>query len=475
MKLNLLISSIFLIPSLAVTTSRHLREGESGRSTHGGGDSGGNGGGGGDRNKDSSDTHGGGDSGGNGGGGGDRNKDSSDDRGHPDREEPNLVTITGCDASLECNLHSGQVGTFVCRSWTHPVLGDTQYRPLCIPNDRAWSTDVCGCCLDEESGSELECPSRPEFINLDCANSTQPDAATGDDGLDSQVERAADREFHDQAQDRQFICRDLINPFTGAEQATTLLVPIDHAVTGDTCGCCETTGCPELDESRRRPDLFTRPDFIEKSCAFEDEANNIACDLRPSGREEQGNETSTQGFFVCREMFDPRGSGGSRKEAVCISETRAWETDECGCCDGQDCPVNPPTVDIDCSMNTTNVDHSCDLQSGEKGVFVCRTIFNPFDGQAHERGFCIPVSRGWVTDVCGCCENSCPTSPTDGFDTEAAQLEGLALEVPDNYGIDSSTAALTEGSSTAMTSKPATSSVFFSAALIITAFGTFSL
>ena len=145
--------------------------------------------------------------------------------------------------------------------------------------------------------------------------------------------------------------------------------------------------------------IFTRPDFVEKSCAS-DAANLIPCDLHPAraqdgtGDEQPTTATATtEGFFVCREFYDPRGLGESRQEAVCISEDRAWETDECGCC-GTDCPERPRAVEIDCSVETTGEDNSCELTNGEAGVFVCRTVFHPFDGQARERGFCIPPNMG---------------------------------------------------------------------------------
>jgi hypothetical protein len=386
---------------------------------------------------------------------GDSNKRTDEDRPRPpfaEDWEPEYVTI-GCDSSLECDLRNGQAGSFVCRSWTHPILGDAQFRPLCVPNDRAWTTDECGCCLDE-AGVELECPLRPDFTTLQCDNSTQPDLP--DDAVLSQVDRQVDHQV-DRAstdnnfarEDRQVICRDLVNPFTGANQPTTLFAPNNRAVEGDTCGCCESTGCPERGENGRDPEeLFPRPDFIEKSCAAD--VNYIPCDLRPVQEEDGGgNGTSTQGFFACREFYDPRGLGESRQEAVCISESRAWETDECGCC-GEDCPERPRAVDVDCSIDATGNDHSCDMQSGEAGVFVCRTIFHPFDGQLRERGFCIPANRGWVTDVCGCCEEGCPTTPGDGFDTEATQLAVLAMEVPEDYGIDSTAATMMVGDSGAM-------------------------
>ena len=47
------------------------------------------------------------------------------------------VTIE-CDAANSCETRDGDVGTWACRSLTHPVSGETLSRALCIPNDRAW-------------------------------------------------------------------------------------------------------------------------------------------------------------------------------------------------------------------------------------------------------------------------------------------------------------------------------------------------
>jgi len=47
--------------------------------------------------------------------------------------------------------------------------------------------------------------------------------------------------------DRQFICRDHINPFTGETQSKTFFVPEDRSMEGDTCGCCDGQ-CPFSEE-----------------------------------------------------------------------------------------------------------------------------------------------------------------------------------------------------------------------------------
>lgn len=241
--------------------------------------------------------------------------------------------------------------------------------------------------------------------------------------------------------DRQFVCRDLINPFTGEEESVTILAPKSRSIEGDTCGCCDGNCTLSKDGT------FERPDFIEKSCAVEDPENAINCDL-PSRKD----DNSTDGFFVCREFFDPRGLGESRKEAVCISADRALETDQCGCC-GDVCPENPRNVDIDCSVNRQEEeDHECQFRSGESGVLVCRSIFHPFDGLVRERSFCIRPDNAWITDVCGCCEEGCPSRGSDGrYDDEATQLQVLALEVPEDAHESTETVAAALGSSSGST------------------------
>jgi hypothetical protein len=44
----------------------------------------------------------------------------------------------------------------------HPIDGQIEERSLCIPSDRAWVTDMCGCC-------DSECPTAPEggFVDED--------------------------------------------------------------------------------------------------------------------------------------------------------------------------------------------------------------------------------------------------------------------------------------------------------------------
>jgi hypothetical protein len=285
----------------------------------------------------------------------------------------------------------------------------------------------------DETGANLECPVRPDFVTLQCADSTQPDnldelipvQANLNEGLPFGLNRADLG-----SSDFQFICRELINPFTGKVQPTTLFEPEDRSIDGDICGCCD--GVCSLPD---RP-MFERPQFIEKSCSAEDSNSHIPCEMPPPNDELDGE--LNEGFFVCRTFLDPRGIEESRKEAICISGDRAFETDECGCCGG-DCPEQPRNVDIDCSGDSS-VDQECQFKNGESGVFVCRTIFHPLGGQVHQRSFCIPPDRAWITDVCGCCEDGCPTARSGAFDDESTQLEAMALEVPDDTSTEEAAA-----------------------------------
>lgn len=325
--------------------------------------------------------------------------------------QPDLTEIT-CSTDYDCALPNGEDGTFVCRGLYHPITGESKSKAICIPNDRAWVTDECGCCGED-------CPEQPEFVDLTCEDEE-------DQTLDSvAVSRAADHQggpFSDSDVDMDIVCRNLVNPFTGEETPTTIPVPVNRGLDGDTCGCCDGV-CPKPGEQK-----FPRPDLTDITCEAED---LITCELPKRGGK-NGDDTDSQdsAVFVCREMYNPL-TGVSKQEAVCIPPDRAWETDTCGCC-GEDCPERPAPVEIDCE----EAEQSCDLRSGEEGVFVCRSVFHPLDGQVEERSLCIPSDRAWVTDTCGCCESGCPTTPEGGFDDEDTQLYSMALEAPEEYALD---------------------------------------
>jgi hypothetical protein len=70
------------------------------------------------------------------------------------------TNLTTCDEEFVCvfghRRHHHQQhdrndevnGTFVCRTTFHPITGEPFSRVRCIPTDRAWETDICGCCGD---------------------------------------------------------------------------------------------------------------------------------------------------------------------------------------------------------------------------------------------------------------------------------------------------------------------------------------
>jgi hypothetical protein len=326
--------------------------------------------------------------------------------GFPGQEfEFNLTSIS-CDAAYDCEMHNGDPGVFVCRVMFHPITGEESSRAQCIPSDEAWGTDGCGCCGED-------CPEQPDFIDNGCANTTQGVANTTQEVANTTQDVAFERHNRPGGADADVdvVCRTMTNPFTGDEMPMTLPIPADRGLDGDMCGCCDG-GCPEPGE-----EIFERPDFVEKSCETE---GLIACDI-PHRRGEDGSEE--QGFFVCREMFNAR-TGDSEQEALCISEDRAWETDDCGCC-GEDCPINAAPVDIACTEEA----EICELRHGqEEGIFVCRSVFHPIYGESQELSLCIPSDKAWVTDTCGCCDSGCPSEPEDGFNDEDAQLVNMTLE-----------------------------------------------
>lgn len=60
---------------------------------------------------------------------------------------PAFVNITCSSPELtSCNLPMGDQGFFVCRTRYDPRSGTNKTFPMCIQSDRAFETDVCGCC-----------------------------------------------------------------------------------------------------------------------------------------------------------------------------------------------------------------------------------------------------------------------------------------------------------------------------------------
>lgn len=84
----------------------------------------------------------------------------SDTCGCCDDDCPATRIDLACDQEEEepptCNLTSGAIGNFVCRSLFHPFDGELRNRPFCADTENAWIFDTCGCCDDDG------CPIEPE-------------------------------------------------------------------------------------------------------------------------------------------------------------------------------------------------------------------------------------------------------------------------------------------------------------------------
>ena len=55
-------------------------------------------------------------------------------------------SLSADGTNVPCHLKYGQDGVFVCRTYFQPFDEQVEERVFCIPPDRAWVTDVCGCC-----------------------------------------------------------------------------------------------------------------------------------------------------------------------------------------------------------------------------------------------------------------------------------------------------------------------------------------
>jgi len=67
-----------------------------------------------------------------------------------------------------------------------------------------------------------------------------------------------------------------------------------------------------------------------------------------------------------------------------------------------------PFVNTTCPESSTTAEPDCFARRGEVGSWVCRTLYNPFTGEAKEFNDCITETRGLETDTCGCCGGVCP-------------------------------------------------------------------
>lgn len=110
-------------------------------------------------------------------------------------------------------------------------------------------------------------------------------------------------------------------------------------------------------------ELFEEQDFVEISCP--DVAGEPDCLAGKPGME------AVEGTWVCHTYYSPI-TGEAQEVSACINPAMAFETDTCGCCNGE-CPD-------ECSC-------SCDLPDGSAGVLVTATK------RDQVRELCVPSAR----------------------------------------------------------------------------------
>ena len=124
------------------------------------------------------------------------------------------------------------------------------------------------------------------------------------------------------------------------------------------------------------------------------------------------------GVFVCRSRYAPL-TGDLEQETKCIASDKAWSTDDCGCCEDE-CPEQPDFEDLPCNPDDqAALDFGGRERDGDDSdiekVIICRSLFNPFDGQELPTTIRVPINRGLDGDVCGCCDGVCPSRGEDRF------------------------------------------------------------
>eukprot|EP00526_Cylindrotheca_closterium_P011422 CAMPEP_0113638746 /NCGR_PEP_ID=MMETSP0017_2-20120614/20310_1 /TAXON_ID=2856 /ORGANISM="Cylindrotheca closterium" /LENGTH=488 /DNA_ID=CAMNT_0000549893 /DNA_START=50 /DNA_END=1516 /DNA_ORIENTATION=- /assembly_acc=CAM_ASM_000147 len=394
-----------------------------------------------------------------------------------------------CDASFECPLRrkggghnhnnndidNQRNGTFVCRTTYHPVSGAERKEARCIPTDRAFDSDDCGCCGED-------CPTRPDFEEITCEGQEDllatisrprhggrfdddggerrrrglmggmgggfggggggygPGSGGGRDGgmgggMDGDTGAAHFGGGMGGGGGRSpaIVCREVYNPFTGDQERVTIPIQSTKSLDGDVCGCCDGI-CP--DEISRKP--FERPQEVEIACTGDE---LITCTIpKRKGHGPHHNqqddadaeeEEEEEGVFVCRSRADPL-TGAADTKPICIPTDAAWDSDQCGCC-GETCPEKPVKTDIDCPLQ----EHQCERRNGQAGVFVCRSLFHPLnEGDVVDTSLCIPEDKGWETDDCGCCESGCPTTPQGGFEDEDTQIMSFAMTAAGEFSTE---------------------------------------
>jgi hypothetical protein len=108
--------------------------------------------------------------GGNGSGLGPGGSSGPGGRHHGGMHDADSVNIT-CESEIgfSCDLlrdEEEEEGVFVCRTYTNHMTGLNNSFPVCIPTDKAWESDECGCCDDECPEACDACPCT--FTGPDC-------------------------------------------------------------------------------------------------------------------------------------------------------------------------------------------------------------------------------------------------------------------------------------------------------------------
>lgn len=381
----------------------------------------------------------------------------------PSGSGPEFVSKT-CSADFACPLRRRQQddqeseGTFVCRTTYHPFTGTTRTQAICIPPDRAFESDECGCCGED-------CPTPPEFQEITCTDqedllatlmmSRRNDNEGGFDPENNGNNRRALFQgggggfgggggggprggqggfgggggggFRERTP--AIVCRTVYNPFTGDQERVTIPIPSTKSLDGDVCGCCDGI-CP--DEISRRP--FERPQQVELDWCDASELTTCTLPKRRRNPDSsqiqdevtiQQEDSAEQGVFVCRSRANPL-TADADTHPVCISTDAAWESDQCGCC-GQVCPERPARADDDWCSDAQEEQVECSRRNGRAGVFVCRSLFHPLEGNLVDTTLCIPEDKAFATDGCGCCEDGCPVTSSTGFEEEDVQIMAFAM------------------------------------------------
>eukprot|EP00934_Nitzschia_sp_Nitz4_P002173 Nitzschia sp. Nitz4//scaffold133_size116822//84569//85588//NITZ4_003815-RA/size116822-est2genome-gene-0.81-mRNA-1//1//CDS//3329535420//2173//frame0 len=271
-------------------------------------------------------------------------------------------------------------GVYVCRTSFDVITAEETSDYKCIDTDKAWSTDVCGCCGEE-------CPEYREEVEFYCDASAEDSRRTLRGGGSKGGNKKGGGHFVD---NKVYLCRSLYDPYTGESTSVTVIGKNGTALEGDTCGCCDDV-CPEDGDSQ-----FEEPELVDATCDAP-----IACNMTKN-HHHKGDDTVEEGLYVCRTSYNTLTGEDFQKSLCVVPSNSTYETDTCGCC-GDSCPGDD---DDDVTIECTEED-VCEDNRGNEGVYVCRTMYNPQTGVEVTSSECISADRALSTDTCGCCDDAC--------------------------------------------------------------------